>query len=335
MKTTLSRARNQAGVAVITVLMVVAIGSALAYALASQQAMVMSQSRHVLVGDALRNLLLGGEVLAKQMLFKDWEEDKDKSPATDNLNEEWAQSIPPFEIPGGFIEVQARDLHSCLNLNALEVNGPKLPEGKGVTNWVKKLFPFLELDAAFADRWQDWIDRDKDVNGFGAEDAEYDGRDVPFRTANAPAGHISELRLLGEIEFEQWQELQKIACVAPPGTLMNVNTLTPELLGLFNDKRVGINDEIEEVEEGGYPEWDSVENFFNNTDLPKGMDSSIFTLQSSYFEISIRAELDGETASMVSTLYRDLSDGKITVLGRDFSRRFVSRYDTETTQKDS
>ena len=75
---TLRRLGNarQHGVAVLTVLLVVAMGSALAYALASAQVMVMAQSRHVLVGDALRDLLLGGEVLARQMLREDYEEDK-------------------------------------------------------------------------------------------------------------------------------------------------------------------------------------------------------------------------------------------------------------------
>ena len=65
----LSLLRKQRGVAVLTVLLVVAVGSALAYALASRQTVVMAQARHVLVGDAMRDMLLGGEVLARQMLY--------------------------------------------------------------------------------------------------------------------------------------------------------------------------------------------------------------------------------------------------------------------------
>lgn len=327
----LLRAPRQAGVAVITVLLVVAIGSALAYALASQQSMVMSQSRHVLVGDALRNLLLGGEVLARQILHEDWEADQDNTPPSDHLNEPWAQAVPPFEVPGGFIEIQVRDMHNCLNLNALETTGPASVNDTGMNRWVKDLFPFVDLDPDFRDRWRDWIDTDGEVFKFGAEDNEYDTREVPFRAANQEAGHISELRLLGEIEFEQFQELRSIACVAPADAKMNANTLPPALVGLFTKKKVDINAGEDSLDAGDHPEWDSVAEFFDDDpDMPSDMDPTLFTLQSSYFEISIRAELDGQTTAMVSTLYRDLSSGNITVLGRDFSRRFESRLKADT-----
>jgi len=104
---TLARMRRRRGVAALTVLLVVAMGTALAYALANQQTMVMAQSRQVLVGDALRDMLLGGEVLARQMLRQDFIEDQDDTPLIDTLNEPWAQAIPPFEVPGGFIEIEA------------------------------------------------------------------------------------------------------------------------------------------------------------------------------------------------------------------------------------
>lgn len=333
---TLKKGRAQRGVAVLTVLLIVAIGASLAYALASQQAMIMAQSRHVLVGDALKDLLLGGEVLGRQILFADYQDDIENPPQTDDLNEEWAQAVPPFEIPGGFIEIQIRDLHGCFNLNSI----PTTVNAQGQnadpdTVLAKALFTLLELDPATYNRWFDWTDEDNQENGDGAEDNEYLGREIAFRTPNGPAGHLSEVRLLAEMDYETWLELQSIACIAPTRTKLNVNTLRPETLAFLEGTRPS---DMRDRDEGNEPELPSYETPDDFKSAHTDLDPDIllaFTVQdvvSEYFEVSIRAELDGETASMVSTLHRDRTNGKIVVLGRDYSRRFVSKFVAENTQ---
>ena len=336
-KQALLRLRRQQGVAVLTVLLVVAMGTALAYALANQQTMVMAQSRHVLVGDALRDMLLGGEVLARQMLREDFIEDQEDTPLVDTLNEPWAQAVPPFEVPGGFIEIQARDLHSCFNLNSVPTTGADAATDTGARKLLQDLFEDVGLGRDFADLWTDWIDEGDQVNGFGAEDNEYLSREVAFRTPNTLASHLSEVRLLDDIEFEQWQDLGRIGCVNRWPTAMNVHTITPEVLAFLAREDWRDSGDDDPLEAGSFPEYNGVDDFMlANTNLDSNTDPSLFTLTSEYFEISIRAELDGEQAAMVSTLYRDPDDGKITVLGRDYSRRFVSRFDdSKRTEEDS
>lgn len=325
----LSLLRKQRGVAVLTVLLVVAVGSALAYALASRQTVVMAQARHVLVGDAMRDMLLGGEVLARQMLYEDYQSDQDQTPPVDTLNDPWAQAAEPFEVPGGFIEVQTKDLHSCFNLNSVSTTGPATGTAVGTHRLLQNLFEDVGLGRDYADRWIDWIDDDEAVNGFGREDADYADAEVAYRTANRPAGHLSELRLLGdEMEFEQWQAISRIACINRWPTQMNVHTISPQLLAFLSREDWQELDEFEQPEPGEFPEYNAVGGFMlDNTSLDSNMDPNLFTLTSDYFEISIRAELDGEKASMVSTLYRDPDSGEITLLGRDYSQRFVSRFD--------
>ena len=320
--------QRQRGVAVITVLLVVAMGTALAYALANQQTMVMAQSRQVLVGDALRDMLLGGEVLARQMLRQDFIEDQEDTPLIDTLNEPWAQAVPPFEVPGGFIEIQAKDLHSCFNLNSVPTAGAAGATDAGAQKLLKDLFEDVELGRDFADRWVDWIDAGEDVKDFGAEDNEYLSQEVAYRTPNTLASHLSEVRLLDDIDYEQWQALNKVACVNRWPTKMNVHTITPEIIAFLSREDWRDTEAGETTEAGSFAEYNGVDDFMlANTSLDSNMDPNLFTLTSDYFEISIRAELDGEKAAMVSTLYRDPNDGKITVLGRDYSRRFVSRFD--------
>ncbi len=321
--------RTPRGVAVLTVLLIVAIGASLAYALASQQAMVMAQARHVLVGDALNDLLLGGEVLSRQILFNDHIDDIANAPQTDHLNEEWAVAIPPFEIPGGFIEIQIRDLHDCFNLNSIPttaVAGAATADPDTVLGTA--LFTLLDLDPALHDRWFDWTDDNQEVHRGGAEDNEYTGSEVPYRTPNGPAGHLSEVRLLGEMEYEQWQELQQVACIAPERTPLNVNTLRPATLAFLEGVRpVDLPDLDDKDPE--FPEYEHPDDFKS---AHTSIETNILTaltfagVISEYFEVNIRAELDGETASMVSTLHRDKDNGKIVLLGRDYSRRFVSKF---------
>lgn len=319
---------RQRGVAVLTVLLIVAIGASLAYALASQQSMIMAQSRHVLVGDALNDLLIGGEVLGRQLLYADHIEGVANPPQRDHLNEEWAQAVPPFEIPGGFIEIQILDLHGCFNLNSIPTTAAAAGSGADPSTVLgQELFKVLDLDAGFHDLWFDWIDENRDVDRAGAEDNEYTGRDIPYRTPNKLAGHLSEVRLVGEMNYNQWQELQQVACVAPEPTTLNVNTLRPATIAFLNGTRP--SDMTDEEREPELPDYESADDFKS---AHTSIDDQILTaltlagVVSEYFEVHIRAELDGEQASMVSTLHRDPDTGKIVVLGRDFSRRFVSNF---------
>jgi len=334
----LVRVHRQGGVAVLTVLLVVAMGTALAYALANQQTMVMAQSRQVLAGDALRDMLLGGEVLARQILRQDYEEDQKDTPLIDSLNEPWAVAVPPFEVPGGFIEIQAKDLHSCFNLNSVPTAGAAGATITGAQKLLRDLFEDLELGRDFSDRWIDWIDAGQDVKDFGAEDNEYLSRDVGYRTPNTLASHLSEVRLLDEMDYEQWQALSKVACVNRWPTTMNANTITPEIIAFMAREDWRDLKSDEPLEAGSFPEYNTVGDFMlANTNLDSNTDPALFTLTSDYFEISIRAELDGEKAAMVSTLYRDPNDGNIVVLGRDYSRRFISRFEDSApdTEEDS
>ena len=298
--------------------------------------MVVAQSRHVLVGDQLRNLLLGGEVLARQLLYEDWEKDQEgeNGEARDTLLEPWAQAAPPFEIPGGFIEIQARDLHDCLNINQGS-NQRTAGEADNKKLRLRQLFERAQLDPAFADRWFDWIDTDEDVLGFGAEDGEYLGRTLAYRTPNALAAHVSEVRLLGEMELEQYAMLREAACVLPlEATQINVNTMTAATLEVLDP-------DLDQASAAALLEserdFDSVERFLadygTGGELQKHQDA--LTTVSQFFEISVRAELDGDSAEMVSTVFRDKGSGNIWLLGRDYSRRFVTKLEVEIEEEDA
>src|SRR5690606_38549544 len=90
---------------------------------------------------------------------------------------------------------------------------------------LKTLMRNRGVPEALADAWKDWVDADIDIHGFGAEDGEYLGEEISYRTANAPAAHVTELRLVRGIEAEHLEALEDALCVLPSTELdINVNT---------------------------------------------------------------------------------------------------------------
>lgn len=318
-------AKREGGVAILSVLLIVAVASALTYSLASQQSMVIAQSQNVLVGDQIRNLLLGGEVLARQSLRQDW--DVEETRESDTLLETWAQALPPFEIPGGFIEVNVRDLQSCFNLNAI----PVAPRDPGRTNAMKAFFLEAGLEGVFVDRWLDWIDPDEQVVDAGAEDGEYLSGDHAYRTANIRAAHVSELLLLREVEIEPYGTLRDSACILPEGAedKININTVNQATLqALFPSVPATEVASLVESERNytALNEFQQDHGSFTGADVFLGFTSD-------FFEVNVRAELGGSSASMVSLLYRNPTNGEMSILNRDFSRRFVSRFTVEVEEE--
>ena len=67
--------RRQRGVALISVLLIVALCSALMYELLTRHSMVVAKSRQVLYADQARAYTLGAEAFARQILHEDWEDE--------------------------------------------------------------------------------------------------------------------------------------------------------------------------------------------------------------------------------------------------------------------
>ena len=111
-----STRRLNRGVVLLSVLLIVALLSAVAYQLLARHSLTVAQARYSFSGDQSLAYALGAETLARQVLFEDWSQ---SGPGVDNLLETWAQPLAPFEIENGLLEVQVRDMHSCFNLNSL------------------------------------------------------------------------------------------------------------------------------------------------------------------------------------------------------------------------
>ncbi len=93
-------ARNQRGVALISILLVVALVTALMYHLMTQQSLVVAQTRQVIRADQSLAYALGAEAYARQILFDDW--NRPESRLLDTLTEPWA-------VPCGAVRHRSRN----------------------------------------------------------------------------------------------------------------------------------------------------------------------------------------------------------------------------------
>ncbi|MCY3820733.1 MAG: type II secretion system minor pseudopilin GspK [Gammaproteobacteria bacterium] len=306
------RVRRVSGVALVSVLLVVALASAIASQMISRQSLTIAHARHVFEGGQARQYAFGAETYARQLLFEDWSNNN----ALDTLLENWALPIRPFEIEGGRIELAIVDLERRLNLNA--VRSPKNLQR------FKRLLAQLELDPNLADAWLDWIDGDETVYGYGAEDEDYLLAQPAYRAANQPAASASAMLAVKGFTKAAYERLMPHVALLPDSEL-RVNANTAGGTVLYSLGASFATEEAEAPAESAREFKDIAEAV---TQYPGLRDSvEALTVTSAFFEVQVRVDLGDARAELVSTLYRDPVTGRIWLLGRDFGRRVPSTYE--------
>jgi general secretion pathway protein K len=309
-------ADGQRGVALLTVLMIVAFVSVLLYRVLDRHALLVAQTRQTLASNQALSYALGAEAYARQLLVEDWS--NVDSRAFDALTEQWAQPLTPFEIDGGKLEVWIEDLEGRFNLNALSAGDA----GRSLTR-LRDVFAAAGVQPELADAWKDWVDADADVTGFGAEDGEYLMAEPPHRTPNQRAGDASELMWLKSIDAEAYAKLEPLVVALPDNKLkINVNTANAPALTALS-QRIPLT-RAEALVESPREFMSLQAATAEIPELAEAGDAASVT--SSYFEIHARAEVGGARTDLKSIVFRDPQSGRITLLERDLGTRFVSRF---------
>ena len=315
-----STRRLNRGVVLLSVLLIVALLAAIAYQLLARHSLTVAQARYSFSGDQSLAYALGAETLARQVLFEDWSQ---SGPGVDNLLETWAQPLAPFEIENGLLEVQVRDMHSCFNLNSLAG-----AEAQRNLARLKTLLGNNNVPDTLADTWHDWVDADDSISGFGAEDGDYLLLEQAYRTANQRAGHVSEFRLINGFEADYLEALGDVLCVLPSDSLrLNINTASAQVLASLSPKLTA-QQMLGFVEvERSYTDVSELTSEF--PDLAAAVDA--LTVTSEYFEVQVRAVVDGSVTELASLLHRDPNDGTLKVISRDLGKDFRSLFQATST----
>ena len=184
--------RNQRGIALLTAIVLVAIATVLATAIAFASAMSARRASTVFGADQALLAAEGAEAMAAYVLRQSGVNQTEVA-----LNQPWAQSYGPFELlPGITLDfLQLEDQQSKFNINNLAPGGASNATAMAAFS---KLLTGVGLETKWAPLLADWIDSDIEPNfPDGAEDSVYLGQSPPYRTANLPVTSISELLEIG------------------------------------------------------------------------------------------------------------------------------------------
>jgi general secretion pathway protein K len=222
--------RQQGGVALITAVLVVAIGTMIAVNLMWEGTLDLRRAESALAADQGLLYVQGAEAWAADILRQDLVD----SPDADHLGEQWAIELPPLPVDGGTITGRLEDLQARFNLNNLV--GADGMEDQLARSQFERLLNHLEIDPGLAGAVVDWLDPDTELRfPTGGEDVVYTSQDPPYRTANSMITSTSELMAIAGFDRDIYRRLAPYVTVLPRGTKLNVNTASDVVLASLSD----------------------------------------------------------------------------------------------------
>ena len=316
-KMTCGAGGRQKGVALITVMLVFAIATIVAAEVASRNYRDIRKTANLFNSKQAYHYALSGEQYAREILYRDYYEQKQQGIKADTLDDKWAQNFEPFKIDGGDMSIEIHDLQGRFNVNNL-VNSGGSVNGMAVTQF-RKLLNGLAIQRDYTALVVDWMDADKNRFADGAEDPDYQGDYLP---ANRPLVDKSELLMVKDMDPQDYLKLAPYITALPKklgktlfdATKYNLNTADAKLL-----KAVGLSageaDAIKSrQEQGGF---DTLQQWLSTPEGGKlASGSSLFTIRSDFFEVVVKASYQQRISILTSYLYRNPEDGAITIIKR-------------------
>ena len=312
---------GQRGVALITVLLVVALVTVVGAGLIARQQLAIRSSGNLLVHNQAWHYALGGELLAKAILREDLRRGDARQPL-DHPAEPWAQPMKPFPFDeGGTLQLRLEDATGRFNLNALA-----LPDNAGLQAFAQfqRLLRLLDIDPPYAERLRDWLDEDEQVSPGGAEDNDYLLLEPAYRAANRVLAEPSELRLLLDMTEVDYRRLLPHVTALPLDARLNLNSAGPLVLASLAE---GLSPQLAQglivAREGqGFA---SVESFIAQLGAAgQTVTGQPLAVGSQYFRVIGEVELAGRRQVLVSLLRR-AADGSLTVLSRDLGQAGMNK----------
>jgi len=338
------RTTKQKGIALVSAMLVVALTSIVATQIFYQQQVNLRRTLNQLQAEKLYQSFLNIEVFAKAMLRADLKDNQyDSTEQLATANEMLLAATMDYSATeGGIFQARFIDKQACFNLNNLVVAGAV--NNKQIII-LRNVLIQQNIDANLIEQliWSvvDWLDADNEPKNQGAEWETYSQSSPPYQAANQALTEISELYAV-----QHWNKIKPLMltdlCVLPitpeynelgrylpqqsDVTQININTASPLLLKSLSDKMrnadlAGVLSK--QLEEKGF---ESVDSFLTQLDtdnavaedeekLSASFDKSTLSVNSSFFILSYRGEIDNLEQQYNSYLYRH-SEKRIDTLYR-------------------
>ncbi|EXD37782.1 type II secretion system (T2SS), K family protein [Acinetobacter sp. 479375] len=316
-----SRIKNQQGIALITILVMVALATILAATIAKKQSNTAENTAYLIRQDQSLLYAKSAEAFFSELLVQDAQD----SAQVDHLGETWAKPMPAFPVEDGYISGELQDESGKFNLNNL-VKADGTPD-ENVQKWFEKLLVRVGLPAELSQAVIDWQDPDDQPTGaMGAESSYYQGLQPPYLAPNTQFHSIEELKRVRGFEGKNFDLIKPYISALPTtqSTKININTAPALVLASIDEKldQHAIDDQLKakfakmEYFNSVNDLW-SLDAFKNIDPDNKQRVMSLLDVKSNYFQAHIEVMLSERKRQFSSSLMR--KDKKVFVYSRSLA----------------
>jgi general secretion pathway protein K len=299
--------KQQQGIALITILVMVALATILAATIAKRQANTAENTAYLMRQNQSLLYAKSAETFFSELLV----DDANNAGAVDYLQENWAKPMPAFPVEDGFVSGVLQDESGKFNLNSL-VNDEGVPNPQAKL-WFEKLLLRVGLPEKLSEAVIDWQDADEEISGtMGAENSYYQGLPQGYLAANSKFHNVEELKLVRGFEDQKYLQIVDYVSVLPASdSKVNVNTAPAMLLASLDPKL-----DINAVEQALQKRQVNLEHFSNINDLwatepfkqvspdVQSQVNALLGVQSNYFKAKIEVLLSERKRQFSSDLVR-------------------------------
>lgn len=311
---------SQRGVALLTILVMVALATILAATIAKRQTNTAENTGYLMRQDQSLLYAKSAEAFFSELLIQD----SDNGSSIDHLQENWAKPMPPFPVEDGSVSGKLLDESGKFNLNNLvKADGNQVDDS--ARRWFEKLLQRVGLPAELSQAVIDWQDTNDEVTGaMGAESSYYQGLDPAYLTPNTKFHSIEELKLVRGFEGKNYDLIKPYVTALPEQTKVNMNT-APALLLASIDTKVDVKaiEQQLKVKETELTHFNNVDDLwklsaFSGIDEQSKTDAaSLLDSKSSYFTAQIEVVLSERKRQFTSLMMR--KDKQVIVYSRSLA----------------
>lgn len=312
--------KKQKGIALITILVMVALATILAATIAQRQKFTAENTAYLMRQNQSLWYAQSAETFFSELLVEDAENAGD----VDYLQENWAKPMPAFPFEDGYVTGQLYDESGKFNLNSLVDDSGQV--NVAAKEWFEQLLTNAGLNAQLSEAVIDWQDADNETLGpMGAEDSYYRGLRNAYLPANSKFHAVEELKMVRGFEGEKYLLIAPyVSAITVTDAKVNINTAPAIVLAsLAESLDVKTVEAVLEQRHQNMEHFSNVDELWSLEPFSQAKNenqtalNALLGVKSSYFQAKIEIMLSERKRQFQTYLLRE--DKKVHVLYRSLA----------------